>query len=394
MSPWSVTLKVFGMIWTTRKVNGQPKLCKTGTNNSDDFFSRLLVGIIQLGTFPMIEQQLEYVTVDYVLDALIHIASDNKNIGKSYSLLSSDVRHSVDVMGTCAYDVKLIPYEDWVEQLKKAAVRRALDALDTYVPGEGVRPADSLGGNVIVKSYSTALVLEDDADWDVNIKAQLREFARGLHALKGNKKVSKQAPYGTDWDLLWIGGCASGPHANETQFYAIPDDPTVPRVKRRGTWLGPLDSWKDVFPEDSTRFIYRAQEGCCTYGYAVSLRGAKKILTALAIDHIEAPVDNAMSELCGGLGDRERIECFAPFPNLIGTYRPAGPAYKDSDINSGDQSLHEEQAYGLVYSTRRNIHRLISDTETVFSQWGEESPWSPGEVNPKELVYPRGYHFH
>lgn len=248
--------------------------------------------------------------------------------------------------------------------------------------------------SVIANSYSTALVLEDDADWDVNIKAQLREFARGLHSLKGDKKVSKQAPYGTDWDLLWIGGCASGPHANETQFYAIPDDPTVPRVERRGTWLGPLDSWKDVFPEDSTRFIYRAEVGCCTYGYAVTNRGAKKILTALAIDHIEAPVDNAMSELCGGLGDRERIECFAPFPNLIGTYRPAGPAYKDSDINSGDQSVHEEQAYNLVYSTRRNIHRLVSGAETVFSQWGEESPWSPGEVNPKELVYPRGYHFH
>lgn len=248
--------------------------------------------------------------------------------------------------------------------------------------------------SVIANSYSTALVLEDDADWDVNIKAQLREFARGIHSLKGDIKVSKQAPYGTDWDLLWIGGCSSGPHANETQFYAIPDDPTVPRVERRGTWLGPLDSWKDVFPEDSTRFIYRAQEGCCTYGYAVTIRGAQKILTALAIDHIEAPVDNAMSELCGGLGDRERIECFAPFPNLIGTYRPAGPAYKDSDINSGDQSIHEEQAYNLVYSTRRNIHRLISGAETVFSQWGEESPWSPGEVNPKELVYPRGYHFH
>jgi GR25 family glycosyltransferase involved in LPS biosynthesis len=238
------------------------------------------------------------------------------------------------------------------------------------------------------------LVLEDDADWDVNIKTQLREFARGLHSLKGDKKVSKQAPYGTDWDLLWIGGCSSRADKNETQFYAIPEDPTVPSVERRHTWFGPLDSWKEVFPEDSTRFIYRAEEGCCTYGYAVTARGAKKILTALAIDHIEAPVDLAMSELCGGTGDRERIECFAPFPNLIGTYRPAGPAFKDSDINSGDQTVHEEQAYNLVYSTRRNIHRLVSGAETVLSQWGEESPWSPGEVNPKGLVYPRGYHFH
>lgn len=235
------------------------------------------------------------------------------------------------------------------------------------------------------------MILEDDADWDVSLKPQLREFARGLHALKGNNKISKQTPYGTDWDLLWIGGCASGPDTNETQFYAIPEDPTVPSVKNRGTWSGPLESWKQQFPEDSTRFIYRAGEGCCTYGYAVTNKGAKKILTALAIDHIEAPVDNSMSDLCGGLGDRERIDCYAPFPNIIGTYRPAGPAYKDSDIANGDQSIHEEQAHNLVYSTRRNIHRLISGADTVLSQWGDESPWSPREVNPKELEYPRGY---
>jgi hypothetical protein len=99
-----------------------------------------------------------------------------------------------------------------------------------------------------------------------------------------------------------------------------------------------------------------------------------------------------MSELCGGLGDRQRIECFAPFPNLIGTYRPAGPAYKDSDIAAGaDQTMHDEVAHNLVYSTRRNIHRLISDQETVLSQWGSDSPWSPPEISRKEFAYPRGY---
>jgi GR25 family glycosyltransferase involved in LPS biosynthesis len=236
------------------------------------------------------------------------------------------------------------------------------------------------------------LILEDDADWDVGIKSQIREFARGLHALKGNNKIIKQAPYGTDWDLLWIGGCATGPDANQTQFYAIPDNPTVPSTQHRATWAGPLETWKAKFPEDSTRFIYRAEAGCCTYGYAVTSKGAKKILAALAIDHIEAAVDNAMSHLCGGLGGRRRVECFAPFPNIIGTYRPAGPAFRDSDIaTNSDERVHEEQAFNLVYSTRRNIHRLVAGEETVLSQWGGESPWSPREVNTNNFVYPRGY---
>jgi hypothetical protein len=33
-------------------------------------------------------------------------------------------------------------------------------------------------------------------DWDVSLKSQLGEFARGLHALKGTNHVSKEAPYG------------------------------------------------------------------------------------------------------------------------------------------------------------------------------------------------------
>ncbi|RHZ54412.1 non-ribosomal peptide synthetase [Aspergillus thermomutatus] len=95
----------------------------TGTSNPDDFFSRFVVGCIQLGTFPRLDQRLEYVTVDYVLAAIMQIASDNSNLGRSYSLLSPDVRQSVTVEGTCAvlneagYDVRLIPYEEWVEQV-------------------------------------------------------------------------------------------------------------------------------------------------------------------------------------------------------------------------------------------------------------------------------------
>lgn len=249
---------------------------------------------------------------------------------------------------------------------------------------------------MISNDYSTALILEDDADWDVNLKPQLREFARGLHALKGTNQVSKEAPYGTDWDLLWIGGCASGPNANETEFYAIPMDPTVPRAHHRATWGGPTDNWKQQYPElheDSTRFIYQADMGCCMFGYAVTGRGARNILSALSIEYLDQPVDNALSELCGGLNGRRKIECWAPFPNLIGTYRKAGSASRDSDIETNNaDDFHGELAWNMVYSTRRNIQRLVAGEETVYSQWKDEDvPWSSKEINRKEFVYPGGY---
>ncbi|KAI3292861.1 CAZyme family GT25 [Penicillium roqueforti] len=250
--------------------------------------------------------------------------------------------------------------------------------------------------NVISNDYSTALILEDDADWDVSLKSQLGEFARGLHALKGTNQVSKEAPYGTDWDLLWIGGCASGPNANETSFYAIPMDPTVPRVHHRATWGGPTENWKQQYPElaeDSTRFIYRAEMGCCMFGYAVTTKGARNILSALSIDHLDKPVDDALSELCAGANGRRKIECWAPFPNLIGTYRKAGSAARDSDIESNNVAeFHEELAWNMVYSTRRNIHQLVASEEIVYSQWKDEDvPWSSKEIKHKEFVYPGGY---
>lgn len=246
---------------------------------------------------------------------------------------------------------------------------------------------------VVENSYSTALIMEDDADWDVSIKSQLSEFAHGLHAMKGNQKVSKEAPYGTDWDLLWIGGCMSGPSLNETRFYAIPMDPTVASIKQRGGTQGIPESWQERFPEDSTRYIYQAESGCCLYGYAVTSRGAKKIIAALSVDHLEIPVDNALSDLCGGLSGRRQIECYASSPNFIGTYKRAGPASRDSDIESYDEkNYHAERSWNMVFSTKQNIQRLVAGEGTVRSQWHHETEtWQMKNMDLNEFTYPQGF---
>ncbi|EAW19354.1 uncharacterized protein NFIA_093170 [Aspergillus fischeri NRRL 181] len=252
---------------------------------------------------------------------------------------------------------------------------------------------------VVEKRHATALIMEDDADWDVSLKQQLREFARGLRTLSLTKAASKQAPYGTDWDLLWVGGCSTAAGVNETQFYAIPNDPTVPGMNRRSFWVdrrGPLDRWKHRFPqlpEESTRYVYRADTGCCLYGYAVTYNGARKILASLSVDHLENPVDNALGDMCGGR-NRPQIQCYAPHPNLIATHRRAGSSYKDSDIETyGQDNWHPDEAWDLVYSTKLNLHRLLAGNETVMSQWPDDhKPWSPAELKVKEFQYPEGFH--
>ncbi|GKZ65758.1 putative NRPS-like protein biosynthetic cluster [Aspergillus niger] len=94
----------------------------TGASNPNDFFTRLIVGCIQMGIFPRLTQCLEYVTVDYVVDAMLHIAGDNALLGRSYHLVPPDPKASVTVEGTCrvlneaGHKVRMVDYEDWAAQ--------------------------------------------------------------------------------------------------------------------------------------------------------------------------------------------------------------------------------------------------------------------------------------
>ncbi|KAL3464323.1 hypothetical protein BJX64DRAFT_94923 [Aspergillus heterothallicus] len=252
--------------------------------------------------------------------------------------------------------------------------------------------------SVVENRYATALIMEDDADWDVSIRRQLREIARGVRELSDNQKAPRSTPYGTNWDLLWIGGCATVQGQNETETYVIPDDPTTISRDKRGPWEGPIgpnEEWIERHPEvslDSTRFVYKAGHGCCLYGYAVTYEGARKILEALSLER-SAEVDNSLGDLCGGKNGREQIRCFGVYPNVIGTFKPAGSASKSSDIqNFTSDEYREAESWNMVYSTRMNLPRLVAGKETVYSQWNTSLvPWSKGEIKPRELQYPRGY---
>ncbi|KAE8418193.1 hypothetical protein BDV36DRAFT_164859 [Aspergillus pseudocaelatus] len=101
---------------------------RNGAGNPDDFFARLIVGSIKLGAFPILpRQRMEYVTINYVLDATLHIASRNENLGRAYSLVAPDPKDSVnleqtvDVIRNLGYSLKHIPYWDWVRMLQKTS---------------------------------------------------------------------------------------------------------------------------------------------------------------------------------------------------------------------------------------------------------------------------------
>lgn len=61
---------------------------------------------------------------------------------------------------------------------------------------------------VIASGPETALIIEDDVDWDVEIKSQMRLVSDNIRNYM-TTVPSDPTPFGTDWDVLWLGHCGA-----------------------------------------------------------------------------------------------------------------------------------------------------------------------------------------
>lgn len=81
------------------------------------------------------------------------------------------------------------------------------------------------------EGLETALIFEADNDWDVRVKDQMAAISRYM------PNATTDAPYGTDWDMLWLGECISsvdpyGPIAPIASWH----DETVKRRDEQRQW--------------------------------------------------------------------------------------------------------------------------------------------------------------
>lgn len=194
------------------------------------------------------------------------------------------------------------------------------------------------------------------------------DLAKGVRSLSGHSLSERQhSPYGDDWDIIWPGHCGEIMHKDDDRKYLIENDETVaPKDKQPSIKVG-----KD-FPE-GTRIVHRAGAPICTFGYAISYRGAQKILMALGVKgRGPIAIDNAMAWACA---DRLMdLQCYSIEPQLMQHHRPAGSVNKDSDIRAGAAGTSTEVrkkgiTETIVLSTRLNLQQLIMGTDDYEKQW-------------------------
>lgn len=250
------------------------------------------------------------------------------------------------------------------------------------------------------QNISSALILEDDADWSISIKSQMRDFAKAsrllVQPLNGTKDTyldptwphpssiqqgytnfdmndtatgePTSSPYGDldRWDLFWLGHCGCRfPEASDQNVplgrAIISSDETVPDRMSLDMEFGD-SQLVDQYPE-RTRVVSRARVNTCTLGYAISQQGARRMLYELGYRKITGTTDMMFRSVCDGVGGRDLAICLTVQPQLFNHHRPVGSKAHNSDISEHvDDDTYNYAAYStnIKWATRVNFQKLVN----------------------------------
>jgi len=230
---------------------------------------------------------------------------------------------------------------------------------------------------IVEDGISSAMIFEDDTDWDVSIKAQLSQIAQGTRYLSEDRSSPSKiphSPYGDSWDVFWPGHCGTAFDPESSRFI-IDNDPSVPAPKHRVNYGGKPNM---TSYSDNARAVFEAIDGCCTYSYAASYLGAQKLLHRQNTRTAWGPYDLDVSGMCK---DDPNFRCLSVFPQIINSHGAAGPINRDSDLSVVKETNIREKGFthNVVTSARLNIANLLQGKEPEL-QYPEDKPSLEGPV--------------
>lgn len=254
---------------------------------------------------------------------------------------------------------------------------------------------------IVRNNIATALILEDDADWDTRLRDQLYNFSIASRSLlclshqldRQNSKCSDRfhtsdsevnfedltwteyhegSPYGDGWDLLWVGHSEMNfiPETmNKPKGRIVQVDHTVLERHYLKSVMGPYRDIIQNYPHH-TRVTHHAYNGLGTTAYAVSLAGARRVLYQVGLKDLTLPVDNTLRSFCDGTEGRTPHVCVCPQPGFFEQYRPPGPAELWSDIQDyGNDYTAKGFSYNVRRSIQHNLEAILENTGQIVDQW-------------------------
>lgn len=170
-------------------------------------------------------------------------------------------------------------------------------------------------------THDTALIMEDDVDWDTRLRTQqIPQAAYAIRELLG----SHDGYYGnTDlWDIIWLGHC--GDYFNATRGLEISaiksyNDPAMPILEELHPWT--RDFLEEIgADQNQQRLVHASVQPLCTFAYAITRKAAEKVVNELAVREPsrgpESPCKAYDVRLLEGCRD-EGMRCISVNPELF-----------------------------------------------------------------------------
>jgi hypothetical protein len=180
---------------------------------------------------------------------------------------------------------------------------------------------------VVASDLETAFIVEDDVDWDIRIKDQMRLISDNVRQYVG-ASADDLSPFGTDWDVLWLGHCGSMISDGMKSPLLFKDD------SRCETEL--YSGWSKKYLRSHLKEGYRQVQDSlatvCTFGYGVTKHGAHRVLS-LTMDGGDEAFDVSLSAHCSRSAG---LRCLVVNPQVFNHYEPTADRGYLSPVHVGD----------------------------------------------------------
>lgn len=193
----------------------------------------------------------------------------------------------------------------------------------------------------------SVLIVEDDVDWDTRLKSSMRLVSTAVREFNKVEESEEVAPYGLNWDVLWIGHC--GENTNNVTTRTEFADPSVIEAEK---YTGFAKNGIADFIKPGHRVIQKAIGPICTFGYAMTRRGMGKVLEWAGAG-VEEAYDIKIMRGCKS-GD---LECLTVTPEVMHHYAP--------DTKKGYVSLVSEQDGEGTSARDEELEKEMGGTENI-----------------------------
>lgn len=244
--------------------------------------------------------------------------------------------------------------------------------------------------HMIDNDIQSALIIEDDVDWDLNVKEIMGAFnwqLRYNNTMRWGADVRKgwgdECPYGCDWDELFVGQCGGSPNKNRLDLHSIFPEPHSPALSTSPEWVQKeFKQYWNLSESAGIRIISPTWEPLCLMGYALTRMGAMRMLYHIGgwkpFGH---PVDNEIAwKTSAG-----KVSGYTLSPPVFTSWRIGGSQDSDNDAGMMAEKVNHEgpskgKSLGMKTSVRKYLDEFFKkdfwgDLERKQERQKEEDHW-------------------